>query len=210
MVTGTPKMLSPGDQAQIAAAIAELERRSSAELVVVVAQRSARYAAYSALGAACAALLAGWTAAFIEPALPAAHFALLQGLLLIGGAALCYLTPLGVMLVPTGVKQARAAALARMEFANLVNDRTRHKDGMLLFLSLAEHYIEIIADDTIAAVIPQERWQQMVSQFVAKTNGGRIGDRLHGLVKECGAILAEHFPAQPGQANELADRVKEI
>lgn len=207
---GAAKTLSDADRSRIAAAIAELESRSSAELVIVVAQRSASYAAYSALGAACAALLAGWTAAFIEPALPAAHFAILQGLVLIGGGALCFLTPLGVRLVPTGVKQARAAALARLEFANLVNDRTRRKDGMLLFLSVAEHYIEIIADDAIAAAVPQDRWQLMVDHFTARASRTRIGDSLFGLVKECAAILAERFPAQPGQANELPDQVKEI
>lgn len=207
---GARKILSPADQTRIAAAIAEVERRSSAELVVVVAHRSANYAAYSGLLAAGVSLLAGWTAALIAPDLPVAHFAILQGLLLIGGGALCLLTPLGVILVPSDVKRARAAALARLEFANLVNNRTHRKDGVLLFLSLAEHYIEIIADDAIAAVIPQDRWQQMVSQFIAKAKGAPIGDSLHGLVKECGAILAEHFPAQPGQANELANRVKEI
>lgn len=210
MVMGTRKTLSPAEQARIATAIAELERRSSAELVLVVAQRSAGYTAYSALLAAGIALLAGWTAAFIAPDLPAAHFAILQGLVLIGGGALCFLTPVGVMLVPTKVKQARAAALARLEFANLVHGRTRRKDGVLLFLSLAEHYIEIIADDAIAAVIPQDRWRQMISRFTAKAKGAPIGDCLQDLVQDCGALLAERFPAQPGQANELADRVKEI
>ena len=210
MVIGIHRILSPADQTRIAAAIAELERRSSAELVVVVAHRSAGYATYSGLLAAGVALLAGWTAAFIEPDLPAAHFAILQGLLLIGCGALCLLTPLGVMLVPSSVKRARAATLARLEFANLVHGRTRRKDGVLLFLSLAEHYIEIITDDAIAAVIPQDRWPQMISQFTAKAKGAPIGDCLHGLVQDCSAILAEHFPAQPGQANELADRVKEI
>ena len=130
--------------------------------------------------------------------------------MLICGGALCLLTPLGVIFVPPGVKRARAAALARMEFANLVNNRTRRKDGVLLFLSLAEHYIEIIADDAIAAVIPEERWQQMVSQFTAKAKRAPIGDCLNGLVQDCSAILAEGFPPQPGQANELANQVKEI
>ena len=210
MVMGPRKILSPADQARLAAAIAELERRSSAELVVVVAQRSASYAAYGGLLAAAIALLAGWSAAFIEPDLPAAHFALLQGLLLLGGGALCWLTPIGVMIVPTAVKRARAAALARAEFADLVNNRTRRKDGVLLFLSVAEHYIEIIADDAVAAVIPEERWRQMVSQFTAKAKGAPIGERLHSLVQDCATLLTEHFPPRPGQANELTDQIKEI
>ena len=207
---GMHKILSPADQTRIAAAIGELERASSAELVVVVAHRSASYAAYGGLLTAAAALLAGWTAAFIEPDLAAAHFAILQGLFLLGGGLLCFGTPLGMLIAPSKVKRARAAALARVEFANLVNNRTRRKDGVLLFLSLAEHYIEIIADDAIAAAIPDERWQQLVSQFTAKAKGAPVGDCLHRLVQDCSAILAERFPPQPGQANELADQVKQI
>ena len=206
----THKILSPADRTRLAAAIAELEWRSSAELVVVVAHRSASYAAYGGLLAAAIALLAGWSAAFIEPDLPAAHFALLQGLLLLGGGALCWLTPIGVVIVPTAVKRARATALARLEFADLVNNRTRRKDGVLLFLSVAEHYIEIVADDAVAAVIPEERWRRMIGQFTAKAKGAPVGECLNGLVRDCAALLAEHFPPRPGQANELTDQVKEI
>ena len=133
-----------------------------------------------------------------------------QLLLLLGGGALCWLTPIGVVIVPTAVKRARATALARLEFADLVNNRTRRKDGVLLFLSVAEHYIEIIADDAVAAVIPEERWRRMIGQFTAKAKGAPVGECLNGLVRDCAALLAEHFPPRPGQANELTDQVKEI
>lgn len=203
-------ILSPTEQARIEAAIADLERRSAAELVVVVAHRSASHAVYPALAAACAALLAGWIAALIGLTPTFAHLAILQGAVLLGAAALFFLTPLGLMFVPAAEKQARAAILARWEFANLVNNRTSGKDGVLLFLSVAEHYVEIIADDAIAAVVSQDRWQQMVDHFTTNAKGARVGDSLLGLIKECGSILAERVPPRPDQQNELPDQVKKI
>jgi putative membrane protein len=210
MVGRTDDILAPEEQARVEAAIAAVERGSAAELVVVIARHSASYAVYAALWAACVALLAGWIGAFVAPSLHVSYLAILQGLVLLGAGLLLHLTPLGMMLVPASIKQARAASLARLEFANLVNNRTSGRDGVLLFLSVAEHYVEIIADNGIAAAIPEDRWQILVSHFVARTKGERIVDGLHELIKECGAILAEQFPPRPGQSNELPDQVKQI
>jgi putative membrane protein len=210
MVGLTRHRLRPEDEARIEAAVADLERRSAAELVVVIAQRAAGYAAYPALGAACIALLTGWIATLVDPLLPAAHVVFVQGAVLMIAAALFYLTPLGIMLVPPAVKRARAAMLARLEFAHLVNDRTRERNGVLLFVALAEHYIEIIADDSVAAAIPPERWQQLVGQFQDKAKRGPLSDSLLGLIAACTAVLEHHFPAQPGQKDELPNQVREI
>lgn len=210
MVRPARNRLKLEDEARIDAAIADLERRSAAEVVVVIAQRAASYASYPALWAACCALLTGWVAALIDPALPVSHVVFVQGAALIVAAALFYLTPLGVNFVPSAVKHARAAMLARLEFANLVNDRTRQRNGVLLFVSLAEHYIEIIADDAVGAAIPPERWQQLVDQFRDKAKRGALGDSLVILISACAAVLEQHFPARPGQQNELPNQIREI
>lgn len=210
MVRPLRNRLKPEDEARIEAAIADLERRSAAEIVTVIAQRAAGYAAYPALWAASSALLIGWVAALIDPALPLSHVVFVQGAALIVAATLFYLTPLGIKLVPSAVKQARAAMLARLEFANLVNDRTRQRNGLLLFVSLAEHYIEIIADDAVATAIPPERWQQLVGQFQEKAKRAPLSDSLLSLIAACAAVLAHHFPARPGQEDELPNQVREI
>lgn len=210
MVALRRNRLGPADEARLEAAIADLERRSAAELVVVIAHRAAPYAAYPALGAACVALLAGWIATLVDPALPASHVVFVQGATLILAAMLFYLTPLGMRLVPPRTRQARAAMLARLEFAGLVNNRTRQKDGVLLFVSVAEHYVEIIADEAVAAVIPPERWQQLVGQFQEKAKRGPLSDGLVGLIAACAAILEHHFPPRPGEQDELPNQVREI
>jgi putative membrane protein len=210
MVRFSRRRLAAEDQTRIEAAIVDLERRCSAELVVVIAQRSASYAAYPALWSTCVALLAGWLIALIVPAMMANHVAFVQGLVLVAAAALFYLTPLGIKFVPAAAKRARAAAMAHIEFTALVNNRTRAKDGVLLYLSLAERYVQIVADEAVATAIPQTRWQQAIDEFRARAKRARLGDNLVQLIAECAAILEARFPAKPGQANELPDRLTDL
>jgi len=210
MVNYAPKRLSVQDQTRIEAAIADLEQRSAAELAIAVAQRSSSYAAYPALWATCAALIAGWGFALYKPDVLASHVIFFQAVVLIVAALLLHFTPLGMVLVPPGVKRGRAAAMARVEFTRLVHNRTQGKDGVLLYLSLSEHYVEIIADDAVAAAIAQERWQKMVDDFRARARRTRLTDNLVTLIGECAAALSARFPAQPGQTNELPDTVQEV
>ena len=175
-----------------------------------VAQRSSSYAAYPALWAACAALIAGWIAALYDPDVMASHLIFIQALTLVGAAVLLHFTPLGMLLVPPGVKRGRAAAMARVEFTRLVHNRTQGKDGVLLYLSLSERYVEIIADDTVAAEIAQERWQKTIDDFRARARRTPLSDNLVLMIEECAAVLAARFPAKPGQINELPNKVQDV
>lgn len=210
MVARAPKRLTAQDQSRIEAAIGELEQRSAAELAVAVAQRSSSYAAYPALWASCLALIAGWVFAIYEPDGLATHLVFVQTVTLLSAVFLFHFTPLGRLLVPRSVKRGRAAAMARVEFTRLVHDRTQGKNGVLLYVSLAERYVEIIADDSVAAEIAQDRWQKLVDDFRARARRTRLGENLVLLIGECTAVLAARFPAEPGQINELPNTVQDV
>jgi putative membrane protein len=211
MVERVPRRLSAQDRTRIEAAIADLERQSAAELAIAIAQRSASYVAYPALWAACVALIAGWATVLYDPEILASHLVFVQAVALAIAGLLLHFTPLGVKLVPASIKRGRAATMARVEFTRLVHNRTRGKDGMLLYVSLSEHYIEIIADDAVAAEIAQDRWQKAINGFRARARRRtRLGDNLVLLIEECTAVLAARFPAAPGQANEMPNQVTEI
>ena len=210
MVARTPKRLTVQDQGRIEAAIAELEQRSAAEIAVAVAQRSSSYAAYPALWSTCLALIAGWIVAICEPDVLATHLVFAQAVTLISAIIMFHFTPLGMLLAPPSVKRGRAAAMARVEFTRLVHDRTQGKNGVLLYVSLSERYVEIIADDSVAAEIAQERWQKIIDDFRARARRTRLGENLVLLIGECAAVLSARFPAQPGQVNELPNRVQDV
>lgn len=85
--------------------------------------------------------------------------------------------------------------------------RTGGRTGVLVFVSLAERYARIIADEAVAARVPQSEWQDAVDALVGHMREGRIADGYVEAVERCGRVLATHFPRAPGDHNELPDRI---
>jgi len=201
--------LSDADKAAVAAAVGEIERRSSAEIVVVAARASGDYDAAAALAVALAALGGGALAAAIWPALPAWLLLAGQSLLFALLWALHATVGLGHRLTPAPLRLARAKRAAAVEFAKLVDAQTADKRGLLIYLAFAERHLEIVADRGIAAAVPDARWQEIVDGFPAALRDRAFGEALSEVVRRCGELLTAAFPAEPGQRNEMADHVVE-
>jgi len=84
---------------------------------------------------------------------------------------------------------------------------TAAETGLLLFVSQAEHYVEILADRGIARHVDEARWQSIVERFVADVRGERVLQGFLAAVESCGEILAEVCPKTPDNRNELDDRL---
>jgi uncharacterized membrane protein len=87
---------------------------------------------------------------------------------------------------------------------------TEHNNGVLIYLLLAEHAIEIVADRGLTRVVPPETWGQMVAGMRDAFRAGSFEDGLAQAVDAVDALLAQHFPLAEGQANpnELPDRAE--
>ena len=85
--------------------------------------------------------------------------------------------------------------------------RKKDRSGILIFVSLAERYARIIADDGIAARVPQAEWQAAVDALVAHMRDGRIADGFVTAIDLCGEKLATHFPRAATSGDELPDRI---
>ena len=77
---------------------------------------------------------------------------------------------------------------------------------MLIFVSLAEHYARIVADEGIAAKVKHAEWQEAIDTLTAHMHDGQITAGLVAAVQRCGAVLAMHAPPD-GSPNELPDRL---
>ena len=73
---------------------------------------------------------------------------------------------------------------------------------MLIFVSLAERYARIIADEGIASKVSNRDWQLAVDALTAHMRDGRIAQA----IQQCGAVLADHAPPT-GTGNVLPDRI---
>ena len=84
---------------------------------------------------------------------------------------------------------------------------TEHNNGVLIYLLLAEHAIEIVADRGLAAKVAPSEWQAIVARMGSAFRDRRFEDGLTQALEEVSALLVEHFPLAEGErnANELPD-----
>jgi uncharacterized membrane protein len=84
---------------------------------------------------------------------------------------------------------------------------TELNNGVLIYLLLAEHAIEIVADRGLSSKVPPQEWQAIVARMGTAFHEGRFEDGLTQALEEVSALLVAHFPAQAGavNANELPD-----
>ena len=86
---------------------------------------------------------------------------------------------------------------------------TEHNNGVLIYLLLGEHAIEIVADRALTHRVGQAQWQAMVDRLVIRLRKGDFEDGLTEALEEISALMVAHFPLAPGasRANELSNSV---
>ena len=96
---------------------------------------------------------------------------------------------------------------AVMMFSKLRVWDTAHNNGVLIYLMLAEHAIELVADRGIDAHVPAQHWQMVVTRMADAFRSNRYEDGLTQALEEVFAVLVEHFPARDTaeNPNELPD-----
>jgi len=100
---------------------------------------------------------------------------------------------------------AHRAAMEQFRMRGLAKKPER--TGILIFVSLAERYARIIADDGISARVPQSQWQAAVDALIAHMRDGRIADGFAAAIELCGHELARNFPHTGPHRDNLPDRI---
>jgi putative membrane protein len=208
-------ILKPDDHARIAAAIRAAEARTSGEIVCVLARSSDGYFHAAALVVAIGMLAASMVAVLLLDAWWIAirpwQLVAIQALALATALAVLAAFPgLRIHLVPRALRYRRAHRNAVSQFLATNIHTTEARTGVLIFLSLAERYAEVVADAGIDARVPQERWNEMVAGLVSHAAAGRLAEGFEGAIAAAGALLTADFPPREDDANELDDRLVEI
>ena len=99
---------------------------------------------------------------------------------------------------------------AVMMFGKLRVWDTEHNNGVLIYLLLAEHAIEIVADRGLTKHVSAAQWQEMVAHMSAAFKAGRYEEGLTEALGEISALLMQHFaidsaPGGTPNPNELPD-----
>lgn len=196
--------LTQEDVDRIGAAIRDAEQRSSAEIVCVLARRSSDYAYVPALWAAFLALVAPWLLV-ASTNLSVRAILCAQALVFIVAALVFSFPPLRFALVPAPVKRARAHRAALEQFFTRGVANTKSRAGVLIFVSLAERYARIVADEAVAAYIPQEGWSATLDRLCEDMRAGEVGSGFVAAIEECARLLAPYAP--PVGRDELPNKI---
>jgi putative membrane protein len=203
--------LSVADKQQIASAIAEIETRTQGELVAVIASASADYRAWALVLASGTAFLAAALVLLFTSSLAGTTLLLLESIVFVLGVLVLDLSPSLLMrCIPGQLKRQAAQRCAREQFIAQRVNQTKQGSGVLLFVSVAERYVEILADHGINAHVSPHLWDGMINDFVVSIRSGRIVDGFLDTIRRCGALLQTHYPAQAKNINELPNRLIEL
>lgn len=199
-------LVSSADRERVAQAIAEAEAGTTGEIVAVIAAESGSYLYVPFMWGALAALAVPFPLIFWTW-WPIQTIYALQLIVFVALVALLMLRPLRLALVPRRDKHGRAHRRAVQQFVAQNLHTMPNHTGILIFVSVAEKYAEIIADNGIHARVAQGTWDTIVGNLTRAIGEGRAADGLVAAIAEVGSHLAQHFPPgvrrEKGLANHL-------
>jgi putative membrane protein len=86
---------------------------------------------------------------------------------------------------------------------------TRHRTGIMIFVSFFEREVIVMADRGISKVVDQKEWDKMVRGIVDSVRKGKIVEGIESAIKRCGEVLLEKgFIQSPDDINELRDDLR--
>lgn len=198
--------ISAQDRERISTAIRAAEAKTSGEIVCVLAESSSTATGMPVLLAAVGALVLPWLLVAFT-AMPVFRILTLQVVTFVALIAVLCWTPVRVALMPRRARRAVAHRVAMEQFQKRGLAKKPERTGILIFVSLAERYARIIADDGISAKVPQSRWQAAIDALVAHMRDGRIADGFVAAIDLCGNELARNFPRTEAGRDDLPDRI---
>lgn len=199
-------MLSKQQADRIEAAVREAEAHTSAEIAVGIVPSSGDDRGVAAiLGAIIFALIASM-GPVIWWNLDRVFWTVVALVAAIVVFCLCDWLDLGLRWLPARlvVKDARRAA--RAAFLDRGLDGTPERNAVLLFISRAERYVEILPDRAAAAAIAPAQWSSIVDEFRSRMKQADIGEAIAGAVIGIGAQCAARFPASGANPDRLPNR----
>jgi putative membrane protein len=199
-------IVSAADRKRVAEAITNAERQTSGEIVAVIAPESASYFYVPFMWAALIALAVPFPLIFWTW-WPIQHIYFLQLAVFTVLLLLFMYRPLRLALVSSKVKKERAHRRAVEQFLAQNLHTMPSRTGVLIYVSMAERFAEIIADADINQKVPEGTWQTIVDQLTSQIGSGQAVDGFIGAIDAVGQQLARHYPPGSHDPNAFANHL---
>jgi putative membrane protein len=186
--------ISDIQRAKLKEALEAAEKTTSARIAVSTVPVSDKYKLYPLVYGGLAAVLMLAVLAFFFPHLPLREAFLIT--VVASGAAMFLLDIWAVrlLIVPRSAKMWECWELAHRAFASRILAQNERKTGILLFVSLGEHYVEVVTDRDVDRNIPQSVWDAIIKDFLVEAKAGHVGEALPNAVTACATALAPYYP----------------
>lgn len=199
-------LLNKQEQEQVAAAISAVERETDAEMVTVLTAQADNYAYIPLLWAGLIALLVPGIVNYFTGWLAADMLLLGQWGVFIVLSLVFRVPGINRRLIPRSVRYWRASNLARRQFLEQNLHHTAGATGMLIFVSEAERYVEILVDQGISSQVGNDAWEAIIAMFTEQVKQGETLKGFITCIEACGEHLKAHVPATR-QKNELPNHL---
>lgn len=204
------KFLTKAEQEQVNAAVQEVERTTSGEIVPMIVNRSHEYPMAAMLGSLFLSIPASLIlAGLIGPWIWVGR----DNMWLFLAICLVSFTVCHVLIKRSGRftrffldrqeadREIKEGAIAAFYAEKL--HKTSGENGILLYVSVLEQKVWILADAGINKKIDPSQWDSIVEGLTAGIKEGRRCQALCEAIHRTGQILATHFPLKQGDRNEL-------
>jgi putative membrane protein len=207
------------DESQIRDAVQRAESRTAGEIVPVLVPRSGDYEVVTWRGAAAASLLTltaillllslydGWGLGWLYTAWGVVLPVLGAGT--VGALLATYLAPVQRLLAGNDLLDETVHRRALQSFVEEEVFDTRDRTGILLFVSLREHRIEVLGDSGINRQVEPDDWAEIVARIRTGIRNDNLTQGLVEAIDMCGRLLERRgVDLRADDENELADRVR--
>jgi putative membrane protein len=203
------KIFTPDKEKRVEEAIGRAEQKTSGEIVPMVVDRSDAYLHVDFIGALFVQFVAFLAAVWLLPAPDYAWILAVQvGGLVAGFFAFRHLSLLKRICLSPNVVEEEVFERALRAFREMEVSRTAERTGILILVSLLEHRVQVLADSGINALVKPGTWDEVVEIVLTGIKSGDLCQGLCDAIDRCGEILAQEFPIQPDDVDELPDRLR--
>ena len=92
-------------------------------------------------------------------------------------------------------------------FHKLKMDRTRERNGVLIYVSVDDHKFAIIGDAGIHKIVKDDFWNKIKEEMAQHFREGHIANGIIHAIQEAGKALSQHFPCKKDDRDELSDEI---
>ncbi len=207
---------SEKDLERIKAAVREAEGKISGEIVPVFVEKSGYYTIANYRGAMILATFAFALIVIFDRYVPSISvydplliFILVTASGALGAIITHYIWPVKFWLLSQFHRDQSTRKRAENAFLEEEIFNTRHRTGIMIFVSFFEHEVIVMADRGICKVVDQKEWDKIVTNLITNIQKDKVADGIIMAIERCTEVLLENgFTRTNDDVNELRDDLR--